>query len=174
MDNSLQICVCMCVFPACWRETAVTSCHVSKAVMDKPGLFLHFPCQSVPHCLLETIQYQAYSLVSGQRWPELMITFEFVIGCNQCRSDDSMGSVKRNIKSPIDPFSSSSCSEHFSPDPILWWVLETCHFRMDESVNISRISQWVGESWSVYPVRQYIAGCQWMSAVRDASCLYCF
>lgn len=49
MDNSAQICMCMCVFPDCWWETLVTSCHASQAVMDKPGLFLHFPC----HCLQE-------------------------------------------------------------------------------------------------------------------------
>lgn len=77
---------CVCVFPACWRETAVTSCHVSKAVMDNPGLFLHFPCQRVPHCLLVSNQFNTEPAHESPF--ELVISFEFVIDCNQCQYGD--------------------------------------------------------------------------------------
>lgn len=173
MDNSLQICVCMCVFPACWRETAVTSCHVSKAVMDKPGLFLHFSCQRVPHCLLET---NSIPSLRNNLWSalfELMITFEFVIGCNQCQCDDSMGTVKRNVKSPNDSFSSSLCLVFtWSPPLMSVWDVPFPYGWICQYQSYKSMCGGVAECVSGAVV--YLWVCQRMSAVRDASCLYCF
>lgn len=150
MDNSLRICVCVCVF---FQETTVTSVHVSKAVMDKPGLVLHFPCQRVPHCLLKN-QFNTepirISLWSARF--ELVITFKFVIGCNQSQSDDCMETVKRNVKSPNDQFP-SSLRLFFTWSPPLMCV-------WDVPFPYGWICQYQSyKSWSVYPVRSYISVC---------------